>query len=90
MEMYIVSTTNDSLKNGGPAYMVLGILFKMGRENIFLKEFLNSVPREEGKDSLDPAKVKLNDFFADISGRGKLTYYNYNGSLTTPPLFPTV
>ena len=90
MEMHIVSKMNDSIKYGGSAYTVLGILFKMGRENKFLKEFLNSVPQEEGKDTLDPAKVKLNDFFTDISGGEKLTYYNYQGSLTTPPYTESV
>jgi carbonic anhydrase len=62
----------------------------MGRENKFLKEFLNSVPREEGRDTLDPNKVKLNDLFTDISARERLSYYNYQGSLTTPPFTETV
>jgi len=90
MEMHIVSKLNDSTKKGGSAYAVLGIFFKMGHENRFLKEFLNAVPREEGRDTLDPNKVKLEDLFADISGGERLTYFNYQGSLTTPPYTESV
>lgn len=90
MEMHIVSKLNDSTKDGGPAFTVLGILFKIGHENMFLKEFLHSVPRSEGKDTLDPAKVKIADLFGEISKRDKLTYYKYPGSLTTPPYTESV
>ncbi len=90
MEMHIVSKLNDSIKYSGSSYTVLGILFKMGHENKFLKEFLNSVPLKEGKDELDPAKVKLNDLFADISGGKSFSYYYYQGSLTTPPYTESV
>lgn len=90
LEMHIVSKLNDSVKNGGSAFTVMGILFKMGHENKFLKEFLNAVPKEEGKDSLDPSKVKLNDLFAEISRGEKLIEYNYQGSLTTPPYTESV
>jgi carbonic anhydrase len=90
LEMHIVSKLNDSVKNGGAAFTVVGILFKMGRENPFLKEFLNSIPQTEGKDTLNPQKVKLPDLFMDISNGKKLTYYNYQGSLTTPPYTESV
>jgi carbonic anhydrase len=90
MEMHIVSRKNDSIKYRGSVYTVLGILFKIGRENKFLKEFFNSVPREEGRDTLDPAKVKLNDLFTDIPTRERLTYYHYQGTLTTPPYTESV
>ena len=90
MEMHIVSKLNDSIKNGGSSYTVLGILFKIGRENKFLKEFLNSVPDAETKDTLDPVKVKLTDLFSKISNGEGMTYYKYHGSLTTPPYTESV
>ena len=90
LEMHIVSKLNDSIKSGGSTFTVMGILFKMGHENKFLKEFLNSVPKEEGKDTLDPSKVKLNDLFAEFSGGEKLIEYKYQGSLTTPPYTESV
>jgi len=90
MEMHIVSKLNDSIKNGGSIYTVLGILFKIGGENKFLKEFLNSVPEVESKGSLDSVKVKLTDLFAEISNTEKMSYYKYQGSLTTPPYSESV
>jgi carbonic anhydrase len=90
LEMHIVSMLNDSVKNEGSKYTVMGILFKMGRENKFLKEFINFIPKEEGKDTLDPSKVKLNDLFAEFSGGEKLIEYKYQGSLTTPPYTESV
>jgi carbonic anhydrase len=90
MEMHIVSKLNDSIKSGDPTYTVLGILFRMGRENKFLNEFLNTVPKEEGKDLLNPVMVKLNDLLAESSNGEKLTYYMYQGSLTTPPYTESV
>jgi carbonic anhydrase len=90
MEMHIVSKLNDSIRDGAPAFTVLGLLFKMGRENKFLKEFLNSIPKKEGKDTLNPATVKLVDLFNDVPHGEKLTYFNYPGSLTTPPYTESV
>jgi len=89
MEMHIVSKLNDSVKTGA-TYTVLGILFKMGRENKFLKEFLSSVPHEEGKDTLNQENVKLADFFSEIPKAEKPAYYTYQGSLTTPPYTESV
>jgi carbonic anhydrase len=90
MEMHIVSTLNDSTKKGGSEYTVVGILFRMGPENKFLKEFLNSIPREEGKETLDSARVQLNNLFSAVPGGEKFTYYKYRGSLTTPPYSESV
>jgi carbonic anhydrase len=90
MEMHIVSKLNDSIKDEGSTYTVLGILFKIGRENKFLKEFLNSIPREEGKDTLDQVNVKLTDLFNELSKGERLIYYRYQGSLTTPPYTESV
>jgi carbonic anhydrase len=90
MEMHIVSKLNDSIKNGGSTYTVLGILFKIGGENKFLKEFLNSIPEAESKETLDSVKVKLTDLLIEISNRGKISYYKYQGSLTTPPYTESV
>jgi carbonic anhydrase len=89
MEMHIVSKLNDSVKEGS-TYTVLGILFKMGRENKFLNEFLGSVPHEEGKDSLNQQMVKFTDLFSEIPKTEKLIYYTYQGSLTTPPFTESV
>ncbi len=89
MEMHIVSKLNDSVKSGS-TYTVLGILFRIGGENKFLKEFIGSVPHEEGKDTLNQQNVKLTDFFSEIPKAEKQAYYTYQGSLTTPPFTESV
>jgi carbonic anhydrase len=90
MEMHIVSRLKDSISAGESEYTVLGILFKMGRENKFLKEFINAIPQKAGKNGLDSSKVKLGDLFTDFSNSGKFKYYKYHGSLTTPPFTESV
>jgi carbonic anhydrase len=90
MEMHIVSKRKDTTQTGEPEYAVLGLLFKMGRENKFLDEFIHAIPHEEGKNNLDSSKVKLADLFNPASNPEKLSYYKYKGSLTTPPYTESV
>ena len=91
MEMHVVNMARDEEKGEGPLYVVIGMLFKMGHENKFIKEFLNSVPPEETKKkSLKPGTVKLEDLFTGIPKNELGTYYYYHGSLTTPPYSESV
>ncbi len=89
MEMHIVNILKDSTDGNNPQYLVIAFLFKMGRENKFLKEFLNTIPAEEGKDSLSPGAVNFQDLFNEIPKNEK-GYFSYKGSLTTPPYSETV
>jgi carbonic anhydrase len=89
MEMHIVNILKDSASDKVPRYMVIAILFKMGHENKFLKEFLNSVPAGEEKDSLAPGAVKFEDLLNSIP-KNEQGYFSYKGSLTTPPFTETV
>jgi carbonic anhydrase len=90
MEMHIVSVLKDSNSQNPAQYLVLGILFKMGRENKFIKEFLSRIPNEEGKDTLPSGSVRFDDLFNSIPKDGPSGYYAYKGSLTTPPYSETV
>ena len=90
MEMHIVNVLKDSDEKKNPHYLVIGLLFKMGRENTFIKEFLNVIPREEGKDTLPSGAVRFEDLFLTIPKKEEKGYYSYNGSLTTPPYSETV
>lgn len=90
MEMHIVNVLKDSSDPNNPQYLVVGFLFKMGRENKFIKEFLNTIPREEGKDTLPAGSVHFGDLFATIPKNAPAGYYSYKGSLTTPPYSETV
>ncbi len=89
LEMHIVSILDDSADGKHPRYLVVAFLFKMGRENKFIKEFLNAVPADEGKDSLSPGLVNFDDLYNTIP-KNEQGYYSYKGSLTTPPYNETV
>jgi carbonic anhydrase len=89
MEMHIVNVLKDSNAKGNPQYLVIGLLFKMGHENKFIKEFLNAIPPDEKKDSL-PGTVVFEDLFIPIPKNESRAYYFYKGSLTTPPFSETV
>ena len=90
MEMHIVNVLKDSANPNNPQYLVVGLLFRMGRENKFIKEFLNAIPKEEGKDTLPAGAVRFEDLFTTIPKNAPAGYYIYKGSLTTPPYSETV
>jgi carbonic anhydrase len=78
-------------KNATPQYLVIGVLFKEGKENKFIADFLNSIPKDEkGTADLKAGKVTLHDLFGNIPKNLKGAFYNYRGSLTTPPYTETV
>lgn len=89
MEMHIVNVMNDSNAKNNPQYLVVAFLFKMGRENKFIKEFLKEIPREEKKDSLPAGTVNFEDLFNSIPKNESDRYYSYKGSATTPPYSET-
>jgi carbonic anhydrase len=45
---------------------------------------------ESGRDAPDSVNVKLNDLFVKISKGEKMSYYKYQGSLSTPPYSESV
>ncbi len=91
MEMHIVNVLKDSTNSDKPSYLVLAVLFKIGAENKFLKEFLDKIPTEEGeKNALQTGEVKLDDLFSQFINNDIKSCYTYNGSLTTPPFTESV
>ncbi len=60
-------------------FAVLGIMFKEGKKNDLLDKYLKHFPAKKGNYSSDDSIDLMSLFPADKS------YYNYNGSLTTPP-----
>jgi carbonic anhydrase len=91
MEMHVVSIAQNQKDSTKPEYFVVGMFFKMGRENKFIREFLDSVPAEENKKvALRTGVVKLVDLFSGIPKKDLEAYYHYRGSLTTPPYTETV
>jgi carbonic anhydrase len=91
MEMHIVNLMPNEDKDATPQYLVIGVLFKEGKENRFVADFLDAIPAEEGgSEDLPAGKVKLADLFGSIPKEVKGHYYNYKGSLTTPPYTESV
>ncbi|HET7002971.1 MAG TPA: carbonic anhydrase family protein, partial [Puia sp.] len=91
MEMHIVNVLKDSNTSNSPRYLVVAFLFKMGKENQFLKEFLNAIPEEEHNNTLPAGKVNFGDLFSAIAKKVMSGgYYSYKGSLTTPPYSESV
>lgn len=83
MELHIVSEEENS---AAPHYLVIAVLFKMGEENRFINEFINTVPKEEhSKANVETDRVKLSDLFTFIPEDNLGHHYHYQGSLTTPP-----
>lgn len=87
MELHMVHT----LKQEGsqtPVYLVVGLLFKEGKANPFLDQFLNAIPDSTGATNHSASEyININELLAQA---GVLHYYHYDGSLTTPPYTETV
>jgi carbonic anhydrase len=91
MEMHIVNIMPNEDKNATPQYLVIGVLFKEGKENPFINDFLAAIPKaEHTATNVKAGTVKLSDLFGAIPKEIKGNYYNYRGSLTTPPYTESV
>lgn len=91
MEMHIVTMKPPKEKNGTPRYLVIGILFKEGKANKFIDEFLNLIPKKEHSlTPLEKGTVRLDDLFSSDELHDVGNFYHYQGSLTTPPYTETV
>ncbi|MBB3698750.1 carbonic anhydrase family protein [Flammeovirga yaeyamensis] len=90
MEMHMVNVlAND--ESDKPHYLVIGILFKMGKENPFINEFINRIPKDaHGIASVHDTEVNLEDLFGKYGCEEMKHYYHYSGSLTTAPYTETV
>lgn len=66
-------------KHSDTDFAVLGIMYKEGKENNLFTKYLNDFPTKKGNFKSDKTIDLLNLFPKNKS------YFNYSGSLTTPP-----
>lgn len=91
LEMHIVNIMPNEDKQATPQYLVVGVLFKVGKESAFINDFLAAIPKaEHTATEVKAGTVKLADLFGVIPKEVKGHYYNYRGSLTTPPYTESV
>lgn len=91
MEMHVVNIMPNQDPKATPQYLVVGVLFKLGKENPFINDFLAAIPKEENTATkVKAGSVRLHDLFGLIPNEVNGNYYNYRGSLTTPPYTESV
>lgn len=86
MEMHIVHTF-QGVDADTPNYLVIGVFFKEGDENNFVSSFLDAIPNEEGS-VFSSDKKYINA--AEMIPEKLQAFFNYRGSLTTPPYTESV
>lgn len=86
MEMHIVHTFQGESQEE-PQFLVIATLFKKGEEDLFISTFLDTVPENEGE--VFESDKKIVDA-TEILPEELHDFYNYKGSLTTPPYTESV
>ena len=90
MEMHVVNTLVGQAEEETTEYVVFSFLFKMGKENKFIDEFIHHIPGDQNEsEDISTGTVNLRDLIdnnPDYNRKEVInSYFFYKGSLTTPP-----
>ena len=95
MEMHVVNTLAGQAEEDTTEYLVFSFLFKMGKENEFIKEFIDLIPGDKNEsEDISTGTVNLRNIItynpAYNPKEVMKSYFFYKGSLTTPPYTESV
>ena len=91
MEMHVVNTLVGQAEEETTEYLVFSFLFKMGKKNKFIDEFIHLIPgdKKESED-VSTGTVNLRNLTKYNPKKLLKSYFFYKGSLTTPPYTESV
>ena len=95
MEMHVVNTLAGQAKEDTTEYLVFSFLFRMGKENKFIDEFIHLIPGDkETREDVSTGTVNLKHLLTYNPAYNPKevlkSYFFYKGSLTTPPYTESV
>ena len=95
MEMHVVNTLAGQAEEDTTEYLVFSFLFKMGKENEFIKEFIGLIPGDKNEsEDISTGTVNLRNLITYNPAYNPKevlkSYFFYKGSLTTPPYTESV
>ena len=91
MEMHVVNTLVGQTEEDTTEYLVISFLFKMGKENKFIQEFIHLIPEDkETIEDVSTGTVNLRNLINYNPKELLKSYFFYKGSLTTPPYTESV
>jgi carbonic anhydrase len=91
MEMHVVNTLVGQDTEDTTEYLVISFLFKMGKENKFIQEFIDLIPDDKNEsEEISTGTVNLRNLIDYNPKKVLSSYFFYKGSLTTPPYTESV